>query len=199
MDASPPRFHFTQDWFSRHIPIWKELFAPMRDGRLRVLEIGCFEGLATVWLLQNALAHPESHITCVDPFTGNVEHSAKDVEGLYDRFKSNVLDNFPPSKVTCLREESHRALKSLALSGAVFDVIYVDGDHHACAALEDLVLSYRVLAKGGILIIDDFLPTDRHLCSLEIPFPGVHAFMTAYADKVRVVYANYQLILQKRG
>jgi hypothetical protein len=32
------------------------------------LELGSYEGRSTVWMLESLLTHPQSHITCVDPF-----------------------------------------------------------------------------------------------------------------------------------
>jgi hypothetical protein len=46
--------HFSQDWFSQHIPIWTRLLHEFKGkAGLRVLEIGTFEGRSTCWLLEN--------------------------------------------------------------------------------------------------------------------------------------------------
>ena len=34
----------------------------------RILEIGCFEGLSSVFFADNFLNNPNSSLTCVDPF-----------------------------------------------------------------------------------------------------------------------------------
>jgi len=49
------KYTFTVDWFSRHLPVWNEVLMPLRGRPLRALEIGCFEGAATTWLLDNVL------------------------------------------------------------------------------------------------------------------------------------------------
>jgi len=33
-----------------------------------ILEIGCYEGLSSVFFADNLLSHPESSLVCVDPF-----------------------------------------------------------------------------------------------------------------------------------
>ena len=60
---------FTSDWFSEHIPLWEsQLFRLKGEANLSFLEIGAFEGRATLWLLNNILTHSSSGITCIDPF-----------------------------------------------------------------------------------------------------------------------------------
>jgi hypothetical protein len=49
------KYSFTVDWFSRHLPVWNEVLMPLRGRPLRALEIGCFEGAATTWLIDNVL------------------------------------------------------------------------------------------------------------------------------------------------
>jgi predicted O-methyltransferase YrrM len=43
----------------------------------KMLEIGCFEGLSSVFFADNFLEHPNSSLTCVDPFLNinNNDHS----------------------------------------------------------------------------------------------------------------------------
>lgn len=178
------------------------MFDNIKNEPIAILEIGSFEGLSAAWMLENIMLHPASHMICVDPFTGNDEHSPTERDGLFARFQANVLNNYP-GRVTCIQEESHTALKALSLqyerdqSARLFDIIYIDGDHHASAVLEDMVLAYRLLKKHGVMVIDDFLWNHCQLCSLKHPYPGINAFMSAYANKMKVIYAGYQLFLQK--
>lgn len=68
---------FTSDWFSRNLPFWMKFCVPLAAGNaLRGLEVGCFEGRSTAWMLSNVLVHPESSITCVDTFRGNYPEMA---------------------------------------------------------------------------------------------------------------------------
>ena len=45
-------------------------------------------------------------------------------------------------------------------SGGYFDQIYIDGSHHSPDVILDLCLAYRLLKKGGVLILDDYI--SRH-------------------------------------
>lgn len=66
---------FKHDWFSVHIPIWKkELKVYKNKPNLHFLEVGCFEGRATRWLLENILTNKSSKITVIDTFEGSIEN-----------------------------------------------------------------------------------------------------------------------------
>ena len=48
--------HFTTEWFKSHIFVWEQALQGFKNKpNLNFLEIGCFEGMATVWLLENIL------------------------------------------------------------------------------------------------------------------------------------------------
>jgi len=55
-----------------------------------------------------------------------------------------------------MRGESQTILRGMERK-PFFDFIYIDGDHHASAVLEDAVLCFPLLKDGGLLIFDDYL------------------------------------------
>jgi hypothetical protein len=66
---------FSTDWVSFHVDLWRRTFGHLagRPG-MAILEVGCFEGRATVWMLKTLLTDPSARITCVDTFAGSFEH-----------------------------------------------------------------------------------------------------------------------------
>ena len=60
------QFSFSNEWFDNNIPIWIDLFKKENflNRELKILEIGCFEGRSTLFLLKNLSI---SKIICVDP------------------------------------------------------------------------------------------------------------------------------------
>lgn len=152
--------NFTVDWFAKaHESAWCSWLAPLLVARspVRILEIGCFEGRATVWLLQNVVAmHPESSMVCVDPWAAN--GSEWDYEAAHDRFLRNVAETGLAERVTVRRATSADALPSMP--GASFDFVYVDGDHGEEAAALDTREAMRLVKPDGIVAWDDvFFPT----------------------------------------
>ena len=72
----------------------------------------------------------------------------------------------------------------------VFDLIYIDGEHHAASALEDAVLTFPLLKVGGAMVFDDcgISNTNRGL-----PAAGVQAFLNVFLDRVRIEHIGWQV------
>lgn len=189
---STPQFIFTEDWFSQNIPVWSQLLTHLKGIPARALEIGSYQGLSAVWLLQNVLTHPDSKITCIDTFEGSVEHTEEQKQSLYKIFAHN-LSRFG-NKVSVGKGRSCDILRTLPCEQA-YDIIYIDGDHHAPSVLEDAVLAFPLLKSGGLMIFDDYAwPGDK---PLDKPTVAIDAFVSIYADKLQVVHKAYQLIVKK--
>ena len=59
-------FTFSQDWFSAKKRQFQTHLQPLAGTPCNLLEIGCHEGRATCWLLQNIATHPDASVTCID-------------------------------------------------------------------------------------------------------------------------------------
>lgn len=199
---------FTVDWFSRTIPAWKELFPRIMPRPARILEIGAFEGRSTCFMLENILpADLSGEIHCVDTWQGGVEHQGIAMDAVFDRFRANVsavLKRVPQHKVIGHRNLSSVALHDLHAKGFVgkFDFVYVDGSHQAADVLEDLVLSFPLLRRGGLVICDDYTwqrqrPGQEDL--LDTPKLAIDSFTAIYRRRLRFVdwLSTYQVAFQK--
>jgi len=189
---------FTTDWFSYNIPIWERFF---RDNNfigmsdLKCLEIGCFEGRATTYLLDNVLTHDTCRIDVIDTFNGsNSELGMKtlDLENLLDRFKYNIHKH--KNKVNIYIGESHSILRKLDLK-PTYNIIYIDGSHKAHNILEDAVLCHRLLKQYGLLIFDDYLwkDTNEHI----YPKIAIDYFIHIYNSFYEILWSDYQVICKK--
>lgn len=190
---------FRYDWFSHNIPRWHSYLGHLKDrSNVKALEIGCFEGRATVWLLQNILTHPTSSIIVIDTFTGGMENSdhQDNVVNLRKRFEHNI--KAWRDKVKILSGLSHIHLRKMpAIS--TFDYIYVDGSHMAKDVLEDAVLSWRLLKKGGILTFDDYRDWNFYKDPILCPRVAIDSFLSIYKNQYEIVDQDYQIALRKVG
>jgi len=195
---SEPKYIFTVDWFTANIQSWTHYLKEFKGKpNLRFLEIGSYQGMSSVWLLENILTDDTSTITCIDTFEGSVEHHEcqdcqKDLKNLFDIFSHNI-STFK-NKVNIIRDKSQVALKRMTDE---YDFVYVDGDHRAASVIEDAILSFSLLKGGGIIIFDDYYWS----CSktlIDDPKPAIDAFMLIYSDKINVLSINpRQVIIQK--
>jgi predicted O-methyltransferase YrrM len=178
---------FTADWFGGHIPVWQTYLAHLAgQPNIRCLEIGCYEGRSTVWLLGNIATHPTARIDSVDAFI------VPETEPRYDH---NIRNALGQNKITKHKGYSHEVLRTLPLES--FDMVYVDGSHAAFNVLEDATLSYRLLKPGGIIIFDDYHWYAHNDPDLQ-PRMAIDAFLQVYHRQISVLHHAYQVIVRKR-
>jgi hypothetical protein len=190
-------FEFTNDWFSGNIPIWMRHLRHLQgQPGVRMLEIGVFEGRSTVWLLQNLLTGPEARLDCIETFAGGSEHQAQgiDMELVERRFDANVRRARGKTRVTKLRGTSRQMLRTLDVEA--YDAVYVDGSHQAPDVLEDAVLAFPCLKRGGILIFDDY-GWQWEWPELWSPRLGIDAFLYVYRERLELLHKEYQVLVRK--
>ena len=191
-------YEFTQDWFSDNVANWQRAFQSLAGQTgLHFLEIGCWEGRATCWLLDHVLTHETSRITCIDTFRGGFEHTelAQDIPSTEARFDGNVQRTGVADRVQKLVGRSQILLRQLPLNE--FHALYIDGSHFASDVLEDAVLAWRTVRSDGLIIFDDYQwphyldqPTKR-------PQLAIDAFLSVFRDQLVVLFKGYQVFLRK--
>jgi predicted O-methyltransferase YrrM len=189
-----PTFH-RPDWFSWNIPTWQTLLADFANKPgLQFLEIGVFEGRATVWLLENILTNSSSKTVCVDRFIADPETQITQAHAVSakETFSDNVRKY--GGKVEIHVGASQEVLRKLPLNA--FDFVYVDGSHRASNVLEDAVLSFRLMRVGGIMIFDDY-GWGNHKGTLLHPKAGIDAFLDVFADQLVILRKEYQVAIRK--
>ena len=78
----------------------------------------------------------------------------------------------------------------------IFDFIYIDGSHLAFDCYSDLMLSWRLLAKDGLLAIDNYLYNTEG-AFLDSPFEGVNHFLKKHGEEIKILHKGYRVFLQK--
>ncbi|CAN1210199.1 hypothetical protein TUMEXPCC7403_08395 [Tumidithrix helvetica PCC 7403] len=190
-------YQFTQDWFSWNIPTWEVYFSKFKKiPHLNFLEVGCWEGRATCWLLENVLTEPTHAITCIDTFAGedylNLEQNY--LRSIEARFDFNVAQTRSQATVTKIVGNSQDVLRNLPLN--TFDLAYIDGSHLAVDVLTDAVLTWSLVKVGGTIIFDDY---DYNFAQTPEQNTGiaVDAFVNCFCHKVKLIHKANQVILEK--
>jgi len=194
---------FTQDWFTHNTDNFND--CKQRIGEIlgevnSILEIGCYEGRGTCWMLENMLSDTGS-IVCVDPFLGvdNPERADPGLryKPLEDRFRHNVsLSKKQGQTINVIPTSSYQALASLITVQAQFDFIYVDGDHSGEGAMTDACMAWGLLKSGGVMLFDDYF-WDHEPDVLDRPKMAIDAFMNAFSRRFNVTTVGYQVAVQK--
>ena len=183
---------YSEDWFSYNIKYLSRIIYKYKiaDEKINILEIGSYEGLSTVFFLSTL---KNSKIYCVDPFIDFEENKDKDFNQVFENFKYN----------TRIFEQRIRLSKSTSDAffekgiNEKFDIIYIDGNHHADNVYKDATNSFNLLNKKGLMIFDDFLWNYYKEINLN-PIGGVKKFLSENFLKLKIVSIGYQIIIQKK-
>ena len=179
-------YQFTADWFGGNIINWQRYLAHLAgQANIAFLEIGCYEGRATVWLLGNILTHETAKIDCIDVFYD---------EGYEHRFDHNIKTVLGEKKVNKIKASSQIMLRNLLLYH--YDAIYIDGSHTAPDVLDDAVLAFKLLKRGGIMIFDDY-EWNVYQDILLTPKLAIDAFLAIYQRQYELLHKRYQVIIKK--
>lgn len=195
MHARMEDYQFSADWFGGHIPNWQNWLGHLAGKpKVKVLEIGCYEGRATVWLLGNILTHETARIDCVDVFFDDSpgEPEANRYEA---RFDHNIKTALGSKKVKKNKSTSQEALRKLQISS--YDAIYIDGSHSAPDVLEDAVLAFRLLTPGGVMIFDDY-EWNPYPDPWMTPRIAIDSFLHVYEKQYDLLGKGYQVAIKKR-
>ena len=191
---------FTSDWFSGYHQSWTNIFRGVgwdsKEPRT-VIELGCFEGRASLWILDNLLAHPASRLHCVDVFPNEddpISYSARHRRNIQTSARANMVVRHAQYSYDFLLDFVHAASKA--------DFIYVDASHRSPEVLEDLTLAFQSLKVGGVMICDDYLggsPVKGSEGILSTPKMAIDVFTTLFNDRLQIIRGQplYQLAFTK--
>ena len=217
MPNTSMRYAFTNNWFDKHVEIWKEMLSFYKP--CKILEIGSYEGKSTTFLIDQIAHSRDLTLHCVDSWEGGIEHSkqgffdtsnasAKGMNEVERRFKENLSKSIAaaPQKVDLT---VHKGLSSLELPKLIssgfsgyFDLVYVDGSHQAEDVLLDAVMAFQLTIKGGLIIFDDYTwqePSPGGSDPLRCPKIAIDSFTNVYSKSIRLHdrVPLYQLMVNK--
>tara|TARA_R100001463_G_scaffold119615_1_gene175527 strand:- start:251 stop:889 length:639 start_codon:yes stop_codon:yes gene_type:complete len=199
------KYQFNEEWFDHNIPLWNELFKSYGRPIESVLEIGCYEGRATVYLCEKVLDKGTNY-TVVDTFGGSAVEDGMDttMERLKedkDIIEKNFMHNISfheDINFNVRKGNSQFILPELLKGGKKYDLIFIDASHRADDTLVDAYYAHKMLNRGGILIFDDFGwkdPNQPHpVCSPEL---GIRTFVHMYDEEYTKTHIGYQVVLCK--
>ena len=192
---------FDADWTTWHFPNWVKLLRRHRTRQLRVLEIGSWEGRSALFFL-NFL--PRARLTCIDTFAGGQEHQeaavrsareARRLRRIEQRFDANTKAF--KQRIEKIKTRSVDALVGLGVGKRRFDIAYIDGGHRSVEVYADGMLTWPLIARGGLVIFDDY-QWDEMPRPLDNPKPGIDAFLKSIEGQYRLVLDSYQVAIIKR-
>lgn len=184
-------FCFTEDWFSAKTDRLLKVMASFRNQEgVRGLEVGPFEGMSTIWFLENVLPGKNSQLVAIDSY----DSDCRECRQAYPRFLKNLKLSGNEEKVRLIKNRSQEALKHLKPNS--FDWAFIDGDSTAKNRLLDAVLAWDLLKVGGMLIIDDYRRSSR-LWLDQQPKYAIETFVTLYRNEFKLIEWENELVVKK--
>jgi len=83
------------------------------------------------------------------------------------------------------------------ITDKVFDFVYIDASRHSRDVLEDAILSWYLIKKGGLLIFDDY--TNSHENDNNCPRPAIDAFLNIYSNELDIIHSKWQVVIKKKN
>ena len=173
--------------------LWS-IYVPVDTSKpLKYLEIGAFYGANLISVANIFGKHQNSELHAVDPWIDYEEYPEykNQQASIYDTFKKNIEISGHSDKISVHRGFSRDEIPKF--EDEYFDMIYIDGNHEPEYVLEDAVLAFRKLKKGGILIFDDYGWGGPDLTQR-----GIDAFLSGYHKRIKTLgLLESQVYVQK--
>ena len=165
---------------------------PDPEGSINYLEIGAFCGANVISCAESCYGkYDGSKLYCVDPWEDYEEYNEYkgEQEKIYDIFCRNIKNNGVDDKIEVRRGYSRDEI--VKFGDNFFDIIYIDGNHEPEYIMEDAVLSFRKLKKGGYMIFDDYGWEDASY--------GIDGFLNGYRKRYEMIHPNHntQVFIRK--
>jgi len=185
---------FTKRWFlNRNLPTFRELIYPLWSGKsMLYLEVGVYEGMSLIWMMQYVLTHPDSRAIGVDPWLMSTKLDGAHMEAVRERAFHNLL----PWRDRCelVRGNSSEVLRKmlrrqgwLGVRRDSVDLCMIDGDHHGLLVLDDARLCLQLVKPGGWIVFDD-VENDRK--KREHVKQGLEMFLKESGDRVKQLWKH---------
>ena len=151
-----------------------------KDRPIKYLEIGTFYGANILSVAKTYGLHNDSRLYCVDPWEDYDEYTEykNQQTSIFNSFIENIENSGVKDKIIVKRGYSN--IEVPQFNDEFFDIIYIDGNHEPDFVLEDAVLSFRKLKKGGIMIFDDYGWGGPDLTQ-----KGIDGFLSGYHKKIK--------------
>jgi predicted O-methyltransferase YrrM len=184
-------YKYTQNWFLGS-EIKQDLFKFLdKEKENKILEIGCFEGLSSVFFADNFLDNPNSTLTCVDPFLtiNNNDHHRFLQNNEEMNFDFNISNCKNSDKIIIHKITSDIFFKN---NNQTYNFIYIDGCHEPDFINRDMENSFNILEKNGIMWMDDYGGGD----GIQIK-NTMDTFLEKYNGHYELIHNGYQLAIKK--
>ena len=184
--------NFSNKWFLNNFDIFNFFLPKEKNSKFDYLEVGCFEGLSSFFVLSEYKAVNAILLDIWDmpnPNSKTLSHNFNSIEEAFD----NNLSGFNFTKI---KDDSVVAMRKLFKQNKSFDFIYIDGSHNGEDILSDAIEAFKIVKKEGLIFFDDFLQYDKNRALQS--YDGIEKFLTLYNNYLKIEYFQNNLVVRKK-
>ena len=166
------------------------------DMETKILEIGTYTGISLINIIKLI---PNSIGYGLDKWQSYEENELlTQIDNLQveKSFYNNIHNEGLSNRIFGIKSTSTDKLIEFIKNKVQFNFIYIDGSHLLLDCYTDLVMSWNILEKGGIIVIDDYLyKKDENI--LNSPFEAVNHFFKVFKEQYKLLNIGYRIFLEK--
>jgi predicted O-methyltransferase YrrM len=184
-------YKYSKNWFNGS-ELKQQIFNFIdKSKKNSILEIGCYEGLSSVFFADNLLQHNDSTLTCVDPYLNIDNNDHKDLlnNSQEKNFDYNITNCDNKEKINVFKITSDDFFK---FNKKIYNFIYIDGCHDCDFIERDMENSFNFLEKNGIMWMDDYLGGNNYNIK-----NTMDNFLKKYDGQYNLIHSGYQLAIIK--
>ena len=183
--------NFSNKWFLNNFEIFNYFLPENKNEKFNYLEIGCFEGLSSFYVLSQFKFVNAYFVDIWDEPNKN----SKSLTGDFNKVEKLFDENLSKFNFTKIKDDSVISMRKLLRKNMNFDFIYIDGSHNGEDILSDAIEAFKILKKGGLIFFDDFLQyeVNRKIQS----YVGIEKFLELYSSNLKIVFFQNNLVVKK--
>ena len=184
--------NFSNKWFLNNFDIFNFFLPKEKNSKFDYLEVGCFEGLSSFFVLSEYKAVNAILLDIWDmpnPNSKTLSHNFNSIEKAFDQ----NLSGFDFKK---MKDDSVISMRKLLKENVYFDFIYIDGSHNGEDILSDAIEAFKILKVNGLIFFDDFLQHDKNRALQS--YEGIEKFLTLYSNYLKIEYFQNNLVVRKK-
>tara|TARA_B100001540_G_scaffold81_1_gene77 strand:- start:1028 stop:1705 length:678 start_codon:yes stop_codon:yes gene_type:complete len=183
---------FSNKWFLNNFEIFNFFLPKDKNKKFDYLEVGCFEGLSSFYVLSEYNYVNAFFLDIWDLPNPNSKTLSNDFDSIEKAFDEN-LSGFNFIKI---KDDSVVSMRKLFKQNKSFDFIYIDGSHNGEDILSDAIEAFKILKIDGLIFFDDFLQYDnsRNIQSYE----GISKFLSLYSNYLKIEFFQNNLVVRKK-
>ena len=182
----------TNKLFLNNFEIFNYSLSKNKSKKFNYLEIGCFEGLSSYYIL--------SEYEFVNAFLldlwGVPNPNNQILSNNFDSIEEHFDQNLFKFKFTKINNDPVISMRKLLRENKIFDLIYIDGSQNREYILSDAIEAFKILKKKGLIFFDDFLQYDKNRALQS--YEGIKNFLTLYSNYLTIEYFQNNLVVRKK-